>query len=116
MPESFSLLRRQTGKTLWSMALTFWLSVSPAQAEELSWALDVARSHIAKTKGWSETDYHLRIVRRDPDRVVVYARHEDDDSMGKLNSQGFIRAGGGKSFEIVLSQKTRGVIWEWYFQ
>lgn len=98
------------------MALVCWLSVTPAQAEDLTWAVDVARAHILKTKGWPEDDYHLRIARHDPDRVVVYARHEDDNDMGKVNSQGSIVAGGGKSFEMVLSRKTHSVIWEWYFQ
>lgn len=36
--------------------------------------------------------------------------------MGQLNSQGFIRAGGGKSFEMYLSTRTHSVISEWYFQ
>ena len=116
MPLARSLLRVQPGKTLWSMALMVWLSASPAQAEDLSWAFDVAHAHIAKTKDWPEADYHLRIAREDPDRVVVYVRHKDDNDMGRLNSQGFIRAGGGKSFEIVFSRKTHGVIREWYFQ
>jgi len=94
----------------------FWLAVAPAQAEDLSWAFDVARAHVAENYAWPESDYVLSISRQDPDRVVVYVRHKDDDDMGKLNSQGFILAGGGKSFEMVLSRKTHGVIWEWYFQ
>lgn len=116
MPQTHSLLHPPSSATLWSAALALWLTLTPAQAEESHWAFDVAHAHIAKTKGWPEADYHLRIARQDPDRVVVYARHKDDDDMGKLNSQGFIRAGGGKSFEMVLSRKTHGVIWEWYFQ
>lgn len=98
------------------MALLFWLAASPAQAEDNAWAYDVAHAHIAAEYAWPRSDYHLRIAREDPDRVVVYARHKDDDDMGKLNNQGFIRAGGGKSFEMILSRKTHGVIWEWHFQ
>ena len=116
MPRSRSQLWQQPGKPLWSAALLFWLSVSPAQAEDLSWAFDVAHAHISKTKEWPESDYILRIPRQDPDRVVVYAHHKDDNDMGKLNSEGTIMAGGGKSFEMVLSRKTHSVIWEWYFQ
>ncbi|WP_340119553.1 hypothetical protein [Pelagibius sp. 7325] len=110
-------LWQQPGSTLWSLALTFWLAAGgPAEAEDLSWALDVARGHIATEYAWPESDYHLRIAREDPDRVAVYAHHMDDNAMGKLTSEGTIMAGGGKSFEMVISRKTHGVILEWYFQ
>jgi hypothetical protein len=94
----------------------FWLAVAPARAEDLSWAFDVAHAHIAADYAWPESDYTLRISQQDPDRVVVYARHKEDDGMGRLNGQGFIRAGGGKSFEMHLSRKTHSVIREMYFQ
>ncbi|MEO3430445.1 hypothetical protein AAFN88_16425 [Pelagibius sp. CAU 1746] len=116
MPRSRSQLWQRPGMPLWSVALLFWLTVSPAQAEEPSWAFDVAHAHIAKNYAWPETDYILRIAGQDPDRVVVYVHHRDDEDLGRRNSQGSWIAGGGKSFEIVLSRKTHSVIWEWHFQ
>lgn len=109
-----------SGKTLWFSALALWLTASPADAVETddkAWAYDVVHSHVQQTKAWPKSDYHLGIEREDADRIYVYVRHrEDDETFGKLNSDGFIRAGGGKSFEVYLSRKTHSVIGEWYFQ
>jgi len=93
-----------------------WLAMSPAQAEDDTWVFDVAHAYITKNYAWPVSDYVLRISREDPERVIVYACHKDDNDMGKLNSEGFIRAGGGKSFEMHLSKKAYSVISEWHFQ
>jgi hypothetical protein len=116
LPESRSLLRQHPDKTLWSAALFLWLTGTPAQAEDDAWVFDVAHAHIAENYAWPQSDYHLRIRSQDADRVLVYVWHKDDEGMGQLNSQGFIRAGGGKSFEIYLTTKSRSVISERYFQ
>jgi hypothetical protein len=90
----------------------FWLAVTPARAEETDWVFDVVHAHISENFAWPDTDYSLRIRAQDADRVLVYVRHKEDDGMGQLSSQGFIRAGGGKSFEIHLSRKSHSVIGE----
>jgi hypothetical protein len=116
LPQSHSLLRPRSGVTLWTVALALWLTACGAQAEEPHWAFGVAHAHIAREYAWPRSDYHLRIRNEDADRVLVYVHHRDDEGMGQLNSQGVIRAGGGKSFEMYLSTRTHGVITERYFQ
>ena len=108
-----------SGKTLWFSALALWLTASPADAaetEEKFWAYDVVHSHIAETYAWQPSDYQLRIRLADPDRVLVYVHHKDDEMMRPWNNGGVMVAGGGKSFEVSLSRKTHSVVNELHFQ
>jgi len=107
------------GKTLWFSALALWLTASPADAaetEEKFWAYDVVHAHIAETYAWRPSDYRLRIRLADPDRVLVYVHHKDDEMMQPRNNGGVMVAGGGKSFEVYLSRRTHNVVNELHFQ
>ncbi|MGF1593312.1 MAG: hypothetical protein ACFCUW_08545 [Kiloniellaceae bacterium] len=116
MPDSLNPLRQLPGKPLWSAALMFWLTVGAAQAEDLSWAFDVARAHIAENYAWPTSEYHLRIRYQEDGIVALYVRHKDDEGLGKRISQGPWVAGGGKSFEIYLDEETRTVVKELHDQ
>jgi hypothetical protein len=103
------------GKTLWFSALALWLTASPADAvetDEKAWAYDVVHSHIAETYAWAKSDYHLRLRYQEEGVVALYVRHKDDEALGKRTSQGSWIAGGGKSFEIYLDEKTHNVVRE----
>ncbi len=89
------------------MALLFWLAASPAQAEDLSWAFDVAHAHVADNYDWPKSDYHLRVRYEEDGVVALYVHHKDDE---QHNSQGTLRAGGGKSFELYLDAETHSVV------
>jgi hypothetical protein len=108
-----------SGKTLWFSALALWLTATPADAaetEEKFWAYDVVHAHIAETYAWQPSDYHLRIRLADPDRVLVYVHHKDDEMMQPRNNGDALVAGGGKSLEVCLSRKTQRVVSEVSFR
>ena len=93
------------------MALTFWLAVSPAQAEDLSWAFDVADAHVQRTKGWPRSDYRIGEGQSGPNYLVVYVRHKTDDDLTRKGT-----ASGGDSVLLFISRRTREVVNELYEQ